>query len=388
MTEHFSKLNKTLGPSFNRAAPDAIRWASEAAFFEFQVRACKTKVNGVYRYVLLEGLEKDNTATIDSLRASAKQIAAMGLTMNPTAKLVYFIPRRQRERGPDERASDYERDIAWIVDPLPSYMGLCYLATHYSSCRIFGACEVYVADKFVNRGPFLFPLHEPTRDNKARDEKLAEGVYAACRMQSADERCEYVDAPTVQRIRALSKVPNSLMYTTVWTEGWKKIALRRLSKLVIVAEPRWLAAEQAMRQHEGFTFNEKGQVVEEPKETADVPRGTSADRPRGMTGLGAKLAEASERAQEDGADTTTPPVGMEPEREILALPAPCAHPPGSIEWWLTQIKEAPDRLRMDAIRAAALAEHVDQTDEAATFRTAYTRRYRELPTEPAQGALV
>lgn len=380
----FAKLNKTLGPSFNRAAPDAIRWASEAAFFEFQVRACKTKVNGVHRYVLLEGLEANNETTIESLRAAAKQIAAMGLTMNPTAKLVYFIPRRTRERGPDERASDYEKNAPWIVDPVPSYLGLCYLATHYSSCRLFGASEVYAADKFTNRGPFLLPLHEPTRDNKLRAEKQADGVYAGCRMQNGDERSEYVDAPTVQRIRAMSKVPGSLMYTTVWTEGWKKIAIRRLSKLVIVAEPRWLAAEQAMRNHEGFTFNEKGEVVEEPGKPADVPRGTPEDRPRGMSGLAAKVKEAHERAQEPEPERPEPPVGMEPpERVLLALPAPSKHPEGSIEWWLDQVREAPTLERMDAIRVAALAAKLDQGDEADTFRTAYTRRWRAIK-EPKQ----
>lgn len=373
----FTKLNKLLGPQFNRAAPDAIRWASEAAFFEFQVRACKAKVNGAYQYVLLEGLERGDEATIESLRAAAKQIGAMGLTMNPTAKLVYFIPRKQRERAPEETASEYAR-VPWVVDPLPSYMGLCYIATHYSSVRVFGACEVYAADVFTNRGPFAFPLHQPTRDNTQRGEKTAEGVYAACRLRSGDERCEYVDAPTVQRIRGLSKVPNSLMYTTVWTEGWKKISLRRLAKLVIVAEPRWLAAEQAMRSHEGFTFNEDGQVIEDPKEPSNVPRGTSSERPRGMAGLATEIGKAHAKAQEPEPERPETPVGMQAEPTLLALPAPSDAPVGSIEWWFDQIKEAPTLERMQVIREAAFAAKVNQGEDADAFRTAYAGRSRAL----------
>jgi hypothetical protein len=62
----------------------------------------------------------------------------------------------------------------------------------------------------------------------------------------------------------------------------------------------------------------------------------------------------------------------------LALPAPSKHPEGSIEWWLDQIGGAGDRARMDDIRAAALAAHVDQGEDAGAFRRAYSDRAREL----------
>jgi hypothetical protein len=204
-----------------------------------------------------------------------------------------------------------------------------------------------------------------------RTEKLAEGVYAAMRMQSGDERSEYVDAPTVQKIRALSKVPNSLMYTTVWTEGWKKIAVRRLAKLAMVAEPRMVAAEAGMLRAEGFTFNETGDIV-------DVPRGTQeparAEKPKGMNGLKARMDAGREREPDE-----RPDLELTPETPtFLALAAPSIHPPGSIEWWLTQIDAADDRTRLELIREAAIDQGVDKSEDAGIFREHYAGRARDL----------
>ncbi len=367
----FAKLARSVGATFNRAAPESIRWAAESAFFEQQIRAVKAKIKADYHFVLVEGIERGVETTIDSCRNAARMVAAMGLSMNPAAKLVYFIPRRARERYDQEPWSEYEL-VPWVVDATPSYMGLCYIGTHYADARTFGASEVYTADKFVNRGPFQLPLHEPTRDNGRREEKVAEGAYASVILKTGDVRTEYVDAPTIQRIRALSKLSNSLMYTTVWTEGWKKIALRRLCKLVLQGDPRLVAAEQAMQESEGFTFNEQGEPVN------DVPRGTSQvpDPAKGMAGLKEKMArKAEEQAQAPGpvenADPTQSPA-------LLALPAPSKHPEGSIEWWCDQVLAAPDGIRLDAIKAAALGSKLDLSDDAPTFRTKFAEHRRSL----------
>ena len=375
MTNPFAQFSKTIAPAFNRAAPDTLRWSSESAFFEKQIRDCKTKIDGAYRNVLLEGIESGVEATIESCRAGARQFAAMGLSMNPSAKLAYFIPRRARERRDGEPWSEYAK-VPWLLDPTPSYLGLCYIGTHYASAKVFGASEVYAADGFILKGPFELPQHRPTTAVGERDERHAIGVYAAAFLAENVTRCEYVDAPTVQRIRALSKVPNSLMYTTVWTEGWKKIALRRLCKLVIQTNDRWLAAEEAMTKGEGYTFdNDTGAVVE------DVPRGTSGEadaKPaRGLGGLKARMETAQERVKDAQANGAPEPASPTPP-SLLALPAPSGHPEGSIEWWLDQVRLAPTLERMDEIKVAALEARLDQGDDADAFRSGYVRRSRQL----------
>lgn len=366
----FAKLSRSIGPAFNRAAPDAIRWATEAAHFERQIRECKAKIGDAYHYVLREGIENGVEETIQSCRAAARQIAAMGLSANPIAKLVYFIPRRARERAQGEPWSEYAK-VPWLVDATPSYMGLAYIATHYAGARVFGACEVYKADVFVNNGPFKLPTHQPTRDPAQREERLAEGAYAGVVLQGDYQRSEYIDAPTIQRIRGLSKIPGSMMYTTLWTEGWKKICVRRLCKLVMQGEERMLAAEEAQQRHEGFTFDEHGEVISD-----GAPRGTSAAepataRPTGLDGLRTAMQEATVADQETDAPRAV-------YGGLPALPAPSKNPEGSIEWWLEHVGAAKNGGELDAVKVAALQKHVDQGDDADTFRSAFTRRRREL----------
>lgn len=370
--DFMGKLNRSIGPAFNRAAPDAIRWATEAAHFERQIRTVEAKINGNYEHVLLQGIERGVEETIQSCRAAARQVAAMGLSMNPIAKLVYFIPRRARERKDGEPWSEYAR-VPWTVDATPSYMGLAFIANHYAGAKMFGASEVYEADLFVNNGPFQLPKHQPTRDPGQRLESKAQGAYAGCVLQGNYERSEYIDAPTIQLIRGLSKLPNSLMYTTLWTEGWKKICVRRLCKLVMQGSDRMLAAEEAQQRAEGFTFdNETGDVV------ADVPRGTSeggAESPppsRGMAGLKTAATRAADAAGPPSASPEPLYAGFP------ALPAPTHNPEGSIEWWLEHVGAAKNGAELDAVKVMALEKHVDRSEDAGTFRSAYSRRVKEL----------
>lgn len=377
--DNFGSLSRSIGPAFNRASPEKIRWANEAAMFERAIRMVEAKMpDGSYRKVLEEGVLNGVKETIESCRAAAKQIASMGLTCNPSAKLLYLIPRRVRERKPGETASEFAT-VPWVVDPQPSYMGLCYIGTQYAGVKVFGASEVYKADVFEPRGPFALPKHRPTTDNAQRSEKLCIGFYAGARLTTGDERAEYVDYPTEQLIRGLSKLPNSLMYTTVWTEGGKKIALRRLCKLVLIGNDRMMAAEDAMRAAEGFTFDNEGNVLEVPRGTTDAPEGAGAEKAaRGMSGLGDKLKTASSATEGAAGDVGHPPPA-EDRPTYLALPAPSKHPEGSIEWWLDQVQGADTRERLDTVRVGALGAKVDQDETMAdAFRAAFVAKSREL----------
>jgi recombinational DNA repair protein RecT len=306
----------------------------------------------------------------------------MGLTMNPAAALVYFIPRRARKRDSttyeaDKSEADYKRNVPWIVTATPSYRGLAYICTHYAGVGDIASEVVFEADEFVYRGPMEKPDHIPTLVAAKRDEKLAIGAYAVLRLRSGDYRAEFVDAATIQRARGMSDNPGGLMWTKFWTEGWRKVVVRRACKLAmqgaeisVGASGRLGAAEEAMTAADGVTVNEGGEVVER-----DVPRGT---RPRGMAGLKEKVTAATERAASASTETELDPA----PRALLALPAPSKHPEGSIEWFLDQVKGADNRERLDAVKAAALAVGLDRAEDAPIFREHFAARSRELKAAP------
>lgn len=342
MTKELQELNKDLSYVYRHAAGGVLEWSQEKSFFEAQIRR-NPQINKAVR--------NKAPATIESLKLAVRECAGMGLSMSPNASLVYFIPRRAWKPKPGENAES----IPLIVTATPSYRGLAYIAMHYAGAEQVCSEVVYADDEFQYRGPMEKPKHVPTLDNSKRHEKTAIGVYALVKMQTGDYRCEYVDAPTVQKIRQLSEFPNSMMWTKLWTEGWRKVPIRRICKTVMVTDKRMAVAVEAMNRDESIIID-----PEHDRHTAD-------DKPTGVDGL----KQAMQR----------PPV----EDEMLALPNPVSttHPPGSIEWWLAQLNGADSLERMDEIKAAALLDRVDMSDDADTFRDSFAKRCKEIRADAA-----
>lgn len=346
-----SELNRAVSSTYRHAAGGVLVWPQERPFFDAQIkknwRIAKAVNNGV-------------TATIESLRLAALECAAMGLSMSIGAQLVYFIPRKARKIQPGESKADYE-SVPILVTATPSYRGLAYIAMNYAGAQQIAAEVVYEADFFRYLGPIKEPEHVPTLDNTRRHEQAAIGVYAIVRMQDGTFRCEYVDAPTVQKIRQLSDFPNGMMWTKLWTEGWRKVPIRRICKTVMVTEPRMAAAVEAMNTVEGIGFDEIPTTEAEARERLST----------GVTGLGEAMKQKAIEHDE--------PTDAEPTEAItLQNPAESKHPPGTIEWWCDQIHGAEDLSRMDDIKVAAITDGVDRSDDADAFRQAYMNRCKEL----------
>lgn len=386
---NLAKIERAAAPTFKAAAPDTLLWAQERQFFEVALRNAKGKPHGrdsELAPVIWDAIEAGVEDTIESAKHALRVIASMGLSLNPILAHVYLVPRRARTKRPDERWDDYHRNVPWLIHPWPSYRGLVYIATNYCSALDFAAEVVFAGDVFEPQGPFKIPTHRPTRVAAERTYEKAEGVYAAARLQTQGqilERSEYIDAATVERIRALSDMPNSLMWhpTKLWTEGWKKAACRRLCKLTLNAAPRMAVAEGALQRIERYTFdNDTGEVV---GTGTDVPCETAVEHPedrpkRGVAALRARLREASraaaeaEEAQAEAADADA--------ATILPIedPAPSLHPPGSPEWWIDQIRAVGSLDELDALIAKMLEKRLDTTDEYETYRAALLRRRNEL----------
>lgn len=408
-------INRTLGTLFANAAADALVWSQEKQFFQIQAQAVM-KTNESLRVHVTNGNER----TIESLRNAALACAAMGLSMNPMAALVYFIPRRERKRDPqlypdDKSQASYEANVPWIIDATPSYRGLAWIATHYAGADDIAAEIVYAdeiawqrggdrpanAPVFEYRGPLELPFHRPALDNAHRMYQNAVGVYCAMRWPGGRARCEYIDAPTIEKIRAMSERPNATMWhpEKLWTEGWKKAAVRRAAKLGIQGNPRMSAAETAMNSADGRIID--GEAVEVPRGTSGADeegraaQATKRRASRGMGGLSAGLDAAA--AQHDAAQAVQgaesaainaqearsdnpPPTPAEGHDPLAALKARLSgrHPEGVIEWWAELLEVVTTRAELTQVRDSAILAGVDKTEDSVAFTDLYRKRSQSL----------
>jgi len=345
------ELNRALSSTYRHAAGGVLEWKQEKAFFEAQIKRNPKISRAVNNRI---------PATIESLKLAVRECAAMGLSMSPNAQLVYFIPRKTRKMKPGESKSEYDR-VPIIVTATPSYRGLAYSAMNYAGAEQVAAEVVFEADKFEYRGPVQEPLHIPTLNNKLRNEGSAIGVYAVVRMQGGTSRCEYVDAPTVQKIRQLSDFPNGLMWTKLWTEGWRKVPIRRICKTVMVTSSRLSVAIESLNRVEGIGFDE-------------TPVALSDDRDAtvGVAGLADAMNHRAIE-HEDLSDESEPKDAI-----TLQDAAESTQPPGTIEWWCDQIMAAESLQRLDDIKVAALSDGVDQSEDADAFRQQYSLRFNAI----------
>ena len=357
------ELNQALSSTYRHAAGGVLEWKQEKAFFEAQIKR-NPKIS--------RAVNNREPATIESLKLAVRECAAMGLSMSPNAQLVYFIPRKTRKRKQGESDADYFR-VPIIVTATPSYRGLAYSAMNYAGAAHVAAEVVFQAEldgtktgdpnvpHFIYNGPIREPKHRPTLDSKQRNENDAVGVYCVVKMQDSTFRCEYVDAPTVLKIRQLSDLPNSLMWTKLWTEGWRKVPIRRICKTVMVTSSRLAVAIESLNRVEGIGFDETPAALSDDR-----------DASRGVAGL----ADAMNHRAIEHEDLSQE---HEPKDAItLQHPTESKHPPGTIEWWLNQIGAADSLQRLDDIKVAALTDGVDQSEDADAFRQQYSTRFKAI----------
>lgn len=207
----------------------------------------------------------------DSFARAIANAAAMGLSLNPAMGHCYLIPRKARKRGQGESWADYNANVPSLVYAVPSYMGLADLAVRSERVIQIVAEVVFEADTFRYHGPMKMPTHEVSHRSADRTYEKAAGVYACARLPqrrgSPPEglfQATYIDRETVLRIRALSEAPDSLMWSEqgMWTEGWKKAAVRRLWKL-LPKSPALVEAFAAMDLAEGPVEPEREVKVEQ-----------------------------------------------------------------------------------------------------------------------------
>lgn len=135
-------------------------------------------------------------------------VAAIGITLNPAAKLAYLVPR---DRG-------VHLDI--------SYMGLLHIAQSTGSI-LWGQCKlVYSNDTYESNGLDIAPTHKYNAFGNRGD---VIGGYCTVKTCDGDYLTDEMSLADIKKVQATSKASNG-PWKTFWEEMARKTIVKRASK--------------------------------------------------------------------------------------------------------------------------------------------------------------
>lgn len=188
---------------FNQALSDqSITWQKEQQF-------------AIQAFQKSEYLEKVAKANPTSAQNAIINVAAIGITLNPAAKLAYLVPRD----------GGVHLDI--------SYMGLLHLA-QVSGAIQWGQCKlVHANDTYRNIGVDKEPDHVYEAFAKPDDRGLVVGGYCTVKTAQGDYLTEEMTVDEINSIMRRSqsfKSGKSSPWKTDWHEMARKTIVKRGSK--------------------------------------------------------------------------------------------------------------------------------------------------------------
>jgi recombination protein RecT len=181
---------------FNAALSDqSITWQKE---MQFAIQAFQKN----------EYLAKTATANPVSAQNAIINLAAIGITLNPAAKLAYLVPR----------------DGMVCLDV--SYMGLLHLAQSTGAIR-WGQCKlVHQGDTYESNGLDAAPTH---KYNAFGDRGPVVGGYCTVKTADGDYLTEEMSLAEIKAVEASSKAKNG-PWKNWWDEMARKTIVKRASK--------------------------------------------------------------------------------------------------------------------------------------------------------------
>ena len=153
-------------------------------------------------------LAKVAMANPSSAQNAIINVAAIGITLNPAAKLAYLVPRD----------GGVHLDI--------SYMGLLHLA-QVSGAIQWGQCKlVHASDTYESNGLDKAPTH---RYNAFGDRGPVVGGYCTVKTAQGDYLTEEMSLAEIKQVEASSKAKNG-PWQKWWDEMARKTIVKRASK--------------------------------------------------------------------------------------------------------------------------------------------------------------
>lgn len=181
---------------FNAALSDqSIAWQKE---MQFAIQAFQKN----------EYLENTAAANPVSAQNAIINLAAIGITLNPAAKLAYLVPR----------------DGMVCLDV--SYMGLLHLAQSTGAIK-WGQCKlVHQGDTYESNGLDAAPTH---KYNAFGDRGPVVGGYCTVKTADGDYLTEEMSLAEIKAVEASSKAKNG-PWKNWWEEMARKTIVKRASK--------------------------------------------------------------------------------------------------------------------------------------------------------------
>lgn len=181
---------------FNQALSDqSITWQKEQ---QFAIQAFQKN----------DYLAKVAMANPSSAQNAIINVAAIGITLNPAAKLAYLVPRD----------GGVHLDI--------SYMGLLHLA-QVSGAIQWGQCKlVHASDTYESNGLDSAPTH---KYNAFGDRGSVVGGYCTVKTAQGDYLTEEMSLAEIKQVETSSKAKNG-PWKNWWDEMARKTIVKRASK--------------------------------------------------------------------------------------------------------------------------------------------------------------
>lgn len=186
-------------PQFERIARDKnlVRWQEESQF-------------------ALQSIQKNpmlSQCTAPSVQNAIVNVAAVGLTLNPSDGYAYLVPEYNKKA----RVSECQLRI--------SFKGLIKVATDSGSISWVKAEIVKANDTFDYNGPCSMPRHTM---NPFGDRGDTVGVYCIAKTNEADYLIDLIGIEELKKIQSCAKQP--AVWNSWFDEMAKKAVIKRASK--------------------------------------------------------------------------------------------------------------------------------------------------------------
>lgn len=192
-------VNQQVGLFTGAATDQSVTWAKES---QFAIQAFQKN----------DFLAKTAMANPTSAQNAIINVAAIGITLNPAAKLAYLVPRD----------GGVHLDI--------SYMGLLHLA-QVSGAIQWGQCRlVHANDTYESNGLDKAPTH---KYNAFGERGPVVGGYCTVKTQQGDYLTDEMSLAEIKQVENTSKAKNG-----PWKNWWEEMARKTIVKRAAKYWPR------------------------------------------------------------------------------------------------------------------------------------------------------
>ena len=192
-------VNQQVGLFTGAATDQSVTWAKES---QFAIQAFQKN----------DFLAKTAMSNPTSAQNAIINVAAIGITLNPAAKLAYLVPRD----------GGVHLDI--------SYMGLLHLA-QVSGAIQWGQCKlVYANDTYESNGLDKAPTH---KYNAFGERGQVVGGYCTVKTQQGDYLTDEMSLAEIKQVENTSKAKNG-----PWKNWWEEMARKTIVKRAAKYWPR------------------------------------------------------------------------------------------------------------------------------------------------------